>query len=163
MDIIFHNVNPQGPFPKTQIDVVFKIKKFSQKRYLVKILQIQDNIWPQKSCPTVIYESKFSLSNQKKIIQKIMSLEKDIDYSFIRCNFNKGKISFKDLIKVIMPNNIKNIKKRKIKIEKFLYSSFDELDQRTAILRIENILKVSMYNPDYVLCKNIMKRYYFNQ
>jgi hypothetical protein len=162
MKIIFHNVGSFKFLYDTYTDIVFNIEKFSHKKYSVKILKIQDKILSRQSNPIIIEESKSVFRTKKQIIKKLMQIENRIDYSFIRCIFENDKFEKKGLINVIIPNDTKNIKKRKIKIEKFFYSCFSELDQRIAVKKIENILKVSMYDPRYTLCKNIMKRYFKN-
>ncbi len=161
MDIIFHNAEYNRLF-QTKTDLVFKINKFSQNKYFVKILKIQDNINILKSFPIVVEQSKPVLLTKKKIIKKLMHFENNIDCSFIRCVFDKDKLEKKGLTKVIIHHDTKNLEKRKIKIEKFFYSCFDEQEQRIAVKKIENILKVSMYDPNSTLCQNIMKRH-FNQ
>jgi hypothetical protein len=147
MDDVIYNIQN---IKKT--DVIFKISKFSHNNYCVKIFKIQDNM-------NTIQKSKSVLLTKEKLIATLIEFEKKIHCSLFTCVFNKKQFQKKN---AISPYDTKNLETRKIKIEKFFYNCLNKQEEHIAVSKIENVLKKSMYDPSYKLCRNILKRNFDN-
>jgi hypothetical protein len=146
-------------FNSFNTNIIFTIKNFSYNKYFMKMSILEESsIFSTEQFSNYIEKSSFVLYDKKELVEKIMEIAKNFDFSLLEKSFNNNTSSIsKQIVRI---SYIKDVHQRNKKIQNFIYCFFNEFEQRIAVNKIQKILLEPMYNPEYTLCKNIMKRYF---